>query len=140
MRRRPHRTLLLALVFLSGAASLIYQVLWSRQLTLVLGSTTFAVSAVVTAFMIGLALGARYFGPRADRSQRPLRLYVALELGIAGSALLLPAAIRALSTINPVVNAWTAEQPFIIRTSERQLPFYAAVRRERAAHPPALGP
>jgi spermidine synthase len=105
---------LLALFFLSGAASLIYQVLWTRQLTLVVGSSTFAVSAVVTAFMAGLALGARYFGARADRTARPLRLYAALEVGIAACALLLPLAVRAFGALNPALYEWAEGRPWLL--------------------------
>ena len=46
------------LIFIfSGASGLIYQVIWMRQLTLIFGSTVFATSTVLTAFMGGLALG-----------------------------------------------------------------------------------
>lgn len=95
----PARKPILILFFLSGATALLYQVLWSRLLTLVFGSTTFAVSAVLTAFMVGLALGAFLFGRFADRLDRPLRLYASLELGIALAALIIPGLIEHLSAI-----------------------------------------
>jgi predicted MFS family arabinose efflux permease len=41
----------------SGAASLIYQVIWFKQLQFVLGSSTFAVSVTVASFFFGLSLG-----------------------------------------------------------------------------------
>ena len=40
---------------LSGATGLIYEVLWAHMLGLVFGATTFAISAVLAAFMGGLA-------------------------------------------------------------------------------------
>ena len=83
---------LLALFLLSGATSLVYQVLWVRQLSLILGSTIYAISAVVSAFMAGLALGSAFFGARADRWGHPLRLYGVLEGGIGLCALGVPAA------------------------------------------------
>jgi spermidine synthase len=43
--------------FASGISGLVYQVIWVRELVLVFGATTFAVSTVLTAFMGGLALG-----------------------------------------------------------------------------------
>ena len=69
--------------FLSGASALVYQVVWERMLTLVFGLSTLSVAAVLSAFLGGMALGARIFGPIADRSPRPLRVYAFVELGIA---------------------------------------------------------
>ena len=76
------------LFLLSGAAALIYQVVWMRSLSLVFGGTHLAVTTVLAVFMGGLALGSHLIGPVADRVKRPLRLYGYLEIGIAFSALL----------------------------------------------------
>lgn len=73
--------------FLSGAAALIYQVVWTRSLSLVFGGSHLAVTTVLAVFMGGLALGGYVFGSRAHRSSRLLRLYGILELGVAASAL-----------------------------------------------------
>nr|WP_228934087.1 fused MFS/spermidine synthase [Paraburkholderia saeva] len=69
------------LLFISGAAALIYQVLWIKQLSLVVGVEVQAVTTGVSAFFAGLALGGWLFGRIADRSTRPLRLYALLEAG-----------------------------------------------------------
>ncbi|MCL1946759.1 MAG: fused MFS/spermidine synthase [Chitinivibrionia bacterium] len=45
------------LFFLSGAASLIYQIIWIRQSSLVFGSSIAAISATTAVFFGGLALG-----------------------------------------------------------------------------------
>ncbi|OLL28666.1 spermidine synthase [Burkholderia sp. SRS-W-2-2016] len=71
-----------ALLFASGAAALIYQVLWVKQLGLVVGVDVQAVSAGVSAFFAGLAAGGWLFGRLADRSARPLRLVALLEGGV----------------------------------------------------------
>jgi spermidine synthase len=71
----------------SGAAALIYQVCWVRAFASVFGATAEAVAAILAAFFLGLAFGYDFFGRRADNTRRPLRLYAALELGIAVSAL-----------------------------------------------------
>ena len=55
-RTVPIRPLLLLFV-LSGAAGLIYEVVWARQLVLVFGNTSQAVSAILTGFFGGLAIG-----------------------------------------------------------------------------------
>jgi len=87
---RRVETLVLGLFIGSGAAGLIYQVVWSRELVLVFGNTSQAISTIVTAFMIGLGLGGYVGGRLAGRSSNPLRLYSFLELMIAVLALALP--------------------------------------------------
>ncbi len=82
-------------LFASGACALIYQVVWVRQLLLIVGTTTGAVSTVLCVFMAGLGLGAWLFGSAADRSRAPLKLYACLELGIGLYALVLPTLITA---------------------------------------------
>ena len=71
------------LLVVSGAAALIYQVLWIKQLTLIVGVDVHAVTTGVSAFFAGLALGGLLLGRWADRITRPLRLYAALEIGVA---------------------------------------------------------
>ncbi len=48
-------------LFASGAASLTYELIWIRQLSLIFGGTLYAISAVLCAFMAGLALGSWVF-------------------------------------------------------------------------------
>jgi spermidine synthase len=81
------------LVLISGAAALVYQSVWIRQLSLILGSTNYAVGTVLAAFMAGLGVGAFVLGRRADRTPRPLALYAALELGIGLVGLVSPFAL-----------------------------------------------
>ena len=69
--------------FLSGAAALVYQVVWVRSLQLLFGSSHLAVTAVLSVFMAGLALGSYLIAKRVDALKRPLRLYGLLEIGIA---------------------------------------------------------
>lgn len=75
--------LLSSCLFLSGSAGLIYEICWIRKTTLVLGSTTAAVSTVLAIFFLGLALGSYLFGKLAQLSQRPLRLFAMLEIALA---------------------------------------------------------
>jgi predicted membrane-bound spermidine synthase len=99
-RTRPvRRGLILALFVGSGAAGLVYQVVWSRELVLVFGNTTQAVATIVTAFMAGLGFGSLIGGRWANRSSQPLRLYGALELGVAVFAVLLPFAFDDLAEV-----------------------------------------
>jgi len=82
--------LILSSFFLSGVAGLLYQVVWTRYLALFLGHTSYAVIAVLAAFMGGLALGNAWLGTVVDRVRRPLLFYAGLELGIGVFALIFP--------------------------------------------------
>ncbi len=73
----------LLLFTLSGVSGLVYEIVWIRALSHLLGGTSYAISTVLAAFMGGLALGSRFYGDRADRCERPLALYAKLEFGIA---------------------------------------------------------
>jgi spermidine synthase len=91
------RGAVLALFVASGAAGLVYQVVWSRELVLVFGNTTQAVATIVTAFMAGLGFGSLAGGRLADTSARPLRVYGAVELAVAAMAALLPLVFEGLA-------------------------------------------
>ena len=80
----------LAIFLLSGAAGLVYEIVWSRQLVLVFGNTTQAVSAILTGFFGGMALGAVIGGRAADRVRSPLRMYGLLELALVVVVLVTP--------------------------------------------------
>jgi len=71
------------LLFISGTAALIYQVLWIKQLSLVIGVEVYAITTGISAFFAGLALGGLLFGRYADRLGKPLLLYAGLEVGVA---------------------------------------------------------
>ncbi|MBB5190731.1 putative membrane-bound spermidine synthase [Silvimonas terrae] len=86
-----------ALLFVSGAASLVYQVIWVKQLGLIVGVDVYAVTTAISAFFLGLALGGWWLGRWADRVAQPLQFYGTLEVavavsGLAGSLLLAHAA------------------------------------------------
>jgi predicted membrane-bound spermidine synthase len=69
--------------FLSGSASVVYQLIWQRVLSGVYGTTIEAVTTVVAAFMAGLGLGSLAGGWLADNSRMSARtLFVIAELAI----------------------------------------------------------
>ena len=105
------RGAVLALFVASGAAGLIYQVVWSRELVLVFGNTTQAVATIVTAFMAGLGFGSLAGGRLADTSLRPLRLYGLVELAVAAMAALLPFAFTGLAELYRGVWPSLVERP-----------------------------
>src|SRR5215510_16593325 len=89
------RSLFVVLYTMSGAAALIYEVTWTRLLTLQMGHTVAAVSTVLAAFMGGLAIGAWIAGRFAALRSQRLRAYAALEILIALMAIALPLMLRA---------------------------------------------
>lgn len=86
----------------SGAAALIYQVAWNRIFSLLLGSSVYAFSLILTTFILGLALGTVVFARLVTRFQDLKQVFGALQLGIAFSAL---AALPFFGDI-PLVNRW----------------------------------
>lgn len=83
--------MLLTISFLSAAASFIYEIAWIRMLSLVLGSATHSFELMLSAFILGLAIGAFAVRRRADAQADPLR-----QLGIV-QVLMGIAAILSLS-------------------------------------------
>ena len=82
------------LVFLSGAAALVYESLWMRSFGLAFGSTTGAVAVVLAVYTGGLALGAALAARRPAR--RPLAAYGVVEMAVGACALLTLPLLRAL--------------------------------------------
>ncbi len=106
----------LGLFFLSGATSLVYEVVWLRLLILIFGSTVFATSAILATFMGGLALGAYLAGRVTDRSTRPpLWVYGVLEIGIGVYAVAVPTLFDLLTpAYRAVWSAGGADSPLLL--------------------------
>src|SRR5580765_4991230 len=83
--RRPHSVpaWATACFLASGAAGLLYEVVWSKQLAYLLGSSLRSAAIVVAALLAGLALGARLLGSRLAHSNSPGRRYALLEVAVA---------------------------------------------------------
>lgn len=73
---------------LSGAAALIYEVVWTRSLSTVMGSSTYAVSTMLAAFMAGLSVGAALGAYLSPRIRRPYLAFAWCEFGIGCTGLL----------------------------------------------------
>lgn len=82
--------LVLLLFFSSGATALVYEVLWSKYLSMMLGSTVQAQTVVLAVFMGGLAIGNRLFGRRSATVKSPLLGYGIMELIIGVYAIVFP--------------------------------------------------
>ncbi|MSR46414.1 MAG: hypothetical protein EXS13_05030 [Planctomycetes bacterium] len=86
-------------MFVSGTAALLYEVLWVRDLGYTFGGSAEALSAVVAAFLAGLALGAFVAGRRVRAQGGLLKVYAILELVIALYAPLAPWVIAKVDTL-----------------------------------------
>lgn len=86
--------------FASGAAGLLYEVVWSKQLSYLLGNSLHAVATVVAAFLCGLALGARFLGVPLARRGNGARMYALLEFGVAVLGVI---SLPVLRGLDPVV-------------------------------------
>ena len=107
------KSVVLVLFFISGLAGLVYEIIWTRIFGLIFGNTTLAISTVLAAFMLGLALGGRKFGKTGDRLKNHLRTYALLEIGVGISALLIPALKGGLEALFALIHPALQNIPFI---------------------------
>nr|WP_316216198.1 spermidine synthase [Bradyrhizobium sp. SZCCHNR3003] len=109
------------LIAASGLAGLGYEIVWTRQLALALGTEMMAVLGAIAGFFAGLAVGAFVLDGRIRRVANPHRLYAVLEavIGLWGlcAIWLLPASARALA---PLLG--TAPSPLLLWSASFLLP------------------
>lgn len=94
--------LVLACFFVSGITGLIYEVLWTRMIVEIIGTSPFSVAIVLTVFMAGLGFGSFLAGKVIDRIGRPeklIRIYGFLELSIGLYCLILPLLLMAFKPL-----------------------------------------
>ena len=102
------------LFFISGFTGLVYEVTWTRMLTTVFGSTTYAITSVLSAFMGGLAIGSFVIGRYIERKKNPILVYAFLETGIGITALLIPAIFGILDRIYPLIYEYTTSRTWLL--------------------------
>ena len=72
---------------LSGMVALVYQVAWNRILSLLLGSSVYAFSLILTVFILGLALGTVSFSRFLSKFSDYMKVYGATQIAIGVFAL-----------------------------------------------------
>ncbi len=104
---------------ISGFCALCYEVLWTRMLVFFLGSTTYAFSTMLAAFLFGIALGSLIFSWLSDQTstqenlRSSLSLFALIQVGIGLSSIALLPAFGRLFEINqtlqqlPGTRIWT---------------------------------
>ena len=93
-----YSTLASLAVFLSGASTLTYEILWQRRMFLIFGASAPATTAILTAIFLGIALGSRLARPYAEHLNQPAQSYAGLEL---------------------IIGIWGAIVPWMLFLSER---------------------
>mgnify|MGYP003714177233 FL=1 len=111
------------LFLFSGIASLIYQIVWVRMLTLVFGHTIYSVSIVLSAFMAGLGLGSYWWGRTIDKTGKPLLIYGKIEILIGISAAFLSILLSNFSPIYAWLHQWLPNLFFLVAALKTVLAF-----------------
>jgi len=102
---RQSNFILHLIIFLSGFTFLIYEVVWNRMLSLVLGATVSASTIVLAAFMAGFSLGAYVFGKYANTSNKAIKLLSFLLIGIGVSGFINHYMLKAfLPSLYPILS------------------------------------
>ena len=122
---QPNRVKLTILfMFLaSGASGLVYEIVWLRMLSRLMGVTLYATSIVLAAFMAGLAIGSFLFGRFIDGRKNPLLIYAILEIIIAAVAFFTPHGLDQTSDFYMALNEKFADSDFMLTASRAGLLF-----------------
>lgn len=100
--------LLLAMAFGTAVASFAYEIDWIRMLSLVLGSATHSFELMLSAFILGLALGALYIRRRIDRLQNPVTTLAHIQVAMGLLAVLtLPLYVGSFAWTAGLLRAFT---------------------------------
>ncbi|MHC4799722.1 MAG: spermidine synthase, partial [Planctomycetota bacterium] len=91
---------------LSGFTAMVYQISWTRALIMSVGSSTYAFTCILSAFILGLAVGSLVIARWADSFRRPVLVFGILELAIALSAILI---VPVQGRIPPLVSALVSQ-------------------------------
>jgi spermidine synthase len=84
---RKELVMVLVAFGVSGFIALSYEVIWSRVLALIIGSSVYAFSIMLTTFLIGLAAGASLASRFVDRIKRPVLAFALIEIGVGITSL-----------------------------------------------------
>lgn len=120
MKRSP---IIYFLFFTSGITALVYEIVWTRMLTLVFGHTVFSVSVVLAAFMAGLGFGSYVWGATIDKTPKPLMVYGIIEILIAGSCAVMSLIFANFSPFYAWMHLWLPESPALLNFMKAALAF-----------------
>ncbi len=104
------RRILLITLFCTAFSSLMYELVWCRELSYVFGSTAFASSSVLAVFMAGLALGSLYAGKILESRKRPFRFIAQLQCFIGISCILTLFVVKLVYGLQDYLFSFAGEQ------------------------------
>jgi len=103
---------LAALVFAaSGAIAMIYEVCWTRTLLMVVGSSTYAFTIMLAAFLIGIFIGSFVCSRFIDRAKEPLLWFALLQLIIGALTLVSMRLFNQIPYLNLLVSNLIVRDP-----------------------------
>ena len=109
---RTQQRAVLIVIGVSGAASMLYELVWTRLLSLVLGSSAYSFSIMLLTFIAGITAGAWAVGRTFTEERDPVSWLALAELGVAASILPLlpiydhlPYIFQSIASILPRTNA-----------------------------------
>jgi spermidine synthase len=115
--------------FISGITALVYEIIWTRQLTLVFGHTVYSVSIVLSAFMAGLGFGSYVWGNMIDRATAdkekapPLLVYGRIEILIFATSAVLSLIFSEFDVFYAWMHRWLPESPILFNVLKAVLAF-----------------
>lgn len=96
----------------SGALAMIYEVGWTRALLMVIGSTTFAFSCMLSSFLVGIFAGSLICARFVDRAKQPLLWFAILQVLVFASGLASLSLFNYLPYLNVIINSWFPPNAF----------------------------
>jgi spermidine synthase len=104
---------ILAALGVSGAVSMLYELAWTRALALVIGSSTYAFTAMLLSVLLGIAGGSALYARLAVAHPASPATFAALQLGIAAAVSLTVWAFELMPEVYLVALAWSASTAFV---------------------------
>jgi spermidine synthase len=117
--------------FLSGAAALVYEISWTRQIGLLFGHTVHAASIVLASYFAGMAIG-YLLGAKWSSRISPLKGYAIAEIVVAAWAFMIPAILQ-LSESSMIASWFSHSSLYKQRRVPFSVFFCCCLRRSRSA-------
>jgi spermidine synthase len=89
MMLKKSKSLILILFASAGFSSLVFQVVWQRELSIIFGGAIHSTAVILSSYMAGLALGSFIFGKAAATRTNRMKLFGLLQILLAGAGLAL---------------------------------------------------